>query len=97
MKRSVKVERLYSLGNYKNIKFVDEITDIDEEKALNPVFMGNLFRALMISCDLRYKEYEKSLEEYVKAGYGTTDDVIEALSDEYEEALKFLNFETVQE
>lgn len=60
MKRSVKVERLYSLGDYKNIKVIDELLDIPDNVALNPEAMSALYSLLLANVDLQFYKYSVS-------------------------------------
>ena len=51
MNRKVSVERLYTRGNYQNVKFVDEITDIPEHIALNKDAMNLLHYAQLLEVE----------------------------------------------
>lgn len=57
MNRSIKIERLYALGDYKNIKIIDELHDIPESVALNAELMGKLYSLLFTNVDLQYYRY----------------------------------------
>ena len=59
MDRKITVERLYSLGNYQNVKFVDEITDVPGSIAMNKDAMNLLHYAQLL-------EVEKSYQLYIK-------------------------------
>lgn len=63
MNRSIKVERLYSLGDYKNIKVIDELHEIPESVALNAELMGKLYMLLLANVDLQYYRYFLSFRE----------------------------------
>lgn len=62
MTRTLYVERLYSMGNYENIKFSNSLKDIPEEVALNPNAVGLLFLQQLLSCEEAYLEYKKLVE-----------------------------------
>lgn len=55
--RSLKVERLYPLGDYKNIKFIDEIDGIPADVALNPEVVSKLRLLQMVGLELTFKRY----------------------------------------
>lgn len=61
MQRTLSVERLYSLGDFKNIKFTDTITDIPQELSLNP-------NAMKLISYLQLTEIELSHKRYIKLG-----------------------------
>lgn len=64
MDRSISVERLYSLGNYKNIKFSDTISEIPEELATNQEVMNVLRFLQMVSVEKSYFEYVHNAESW---------------------------------
>src|SRR5512139_413975 len=66
MNRSIKVERLYPLGDYKNVKFIEEINDIPQNVATNPEAMAKLHALLLASVDLLYYKYSLSYKEAAK-------------------------------
>lgn len=57
MNRNLKVKRLYSLGDFKNIEFTDEICDIPEKFLLNKEVMENLSYLQLIRIELDYAKY----------------------------------------
>ena len=58
MTRNLKVERLYNLGQFINIKIVNEFNEVPEEIANDPEKLQLLFRLLSAECDLGYQEYK---------------------------------------
>ena len=58
MQRSLRIERLFGLGNYSNIKFVDEITEIPESVALNQ-------KAVSLITQLQMLEIERAHARYI--------------------------------
>ena len=64
MDRSVSVTRTYSLGNYKNIKFSDTISDIPEELAISPEVMNTLKFLQIVSIEKSYFDYVKDAESW---------------------------------
>jgi len=64
MDRSVSVTRTYALGNYKNIKLTDTISDIPEELATNPEVMGALKFLQIVSIEQSYFNYVRDAESW---------------------------------
>lgn len=64
MDRSISVTRTYSLGNYKNIKFSDTISEIPEELANSPEFMSELRFLQLVAVDKSYFEYVHNAETW---------------------------------
>ena len=64
MDRSISVTRTYSLGNYKNIKFSDTISEIPEDLAINHEVMGVLRFLQMVSIEKSYFEYVHNAETW---------------------------------
>ena len=57
MNRSIGMERVYSLGDYKSLRVSDYANEIPEELALNDEFI-NSFKALqLVSADKLYYSY----------------------------------------
>jgi len=55
MKRTLKLERLYYLGDYRNIKFIDEITELPDDISDEAV---DLLRQLQfVGVDKAHQEY----------------------------------------
>lgn len=69
MNRNVGVERLYTLGDYKNIKFANEVVGIPEELANNPKVVELVFAQAYISCEIAYRKYVDMITE-INAKYG---------------------------
>lgn len=62
--RSISVTRTYSLGNYKNIKFSDTISDIPEDLAINHEVMNVLKFLQLVSIEKSYFDYVKDAEAW---------------------------------
>lgn len=81
MERNLGVERLYTLGDFQNIKFSNTINGVPVELASNERIIALLFAQSALSCDIAYMEYKKRREamkdEKVK-------DVLTALKEERE-------------
>jgi len=75
MNRSIRYERLFPMGQYVNVKFVDEVNDLPEALCLNEELMNKIRYLQMVDVEIAYriylKLYEKSktldLEELAKS------------------------------
>lgn len=77
-KRSIGIERLFSLGDFRNIKFVDTIVDIPEEVANNEKVIQALTLIQLARIEKSYFQYLKMLETTSKMV--NRDEVIEYLA-----------------
>ncbi len=77
MNRTLGIERTYSLGNYKNIRVTDIITDVPEEWMLNEEITSKLRLLQLMRADSVYYTYLKKSPTYVDGI--TTEDAIEAI------------------
>ena len=66
MKRILSVERLYTLGDYKNIKIVSTI-QTTEDSPNNSEVARLLLQQLGVECDLAYQDYKQMNIEASKA------------------------------
>lgn len=57
MNRTIGTERLYTLGNYKNLKVTDVISDIPQELLGNSEVMSSLRMLQMLQSDKTYLQY----------------------------------------
>ena len=89
MNRNLRIERLYPLGDYKNIKFYDEIEGVPEELAYNKEVVGLLQIMLMLQCDRGYLEYKKMLGDLTAKM--NVDEMIAYVDDLREQTLQTLN------
>ena len=64
MSRSISVTRTYSLGNYKNIKFSDTISDIPEHLAIDHEVMNVLSFLQLVSIEKSYFNYVIKPEQF---------------------------------
>ncbi len=78
MERTTSIERLYTLGNYKNIKFGNIIDGIPQELWLRPEVMGSLSFLLMVSVEADFRAYQKLNQEI---GGLSLEESLEKLSD----------------
>ena len=59
MKRSLVTDRLYNLGDFKNIRFSDEFNDIPEEFMLDSEFVSGIRSLQVLGVEILYREYLK--------------------------------------
>ncbi len=57
LSRTLKVERLYSLGDYKNIKFTSELYNIPKEFAFNNDIMTRINYVLLLDVEANFRKY----------------------------------------
>lgn len=58
MNKMVSVERLFALGDYQNIKFINVITDIPEEILMNPKAIETLWYLQLIEIEEARNKYD---------------------------------------
>lgn len=79
MNETIGVERLYTLGNYKNIKLTDTISDIPEELMFNNDF-HNIVRTLQfIRLDKQFLSYRNTTNKLVSKVLGKELDINDAI------------------
>ncbi len=88
MKRSLKIDRLYSLGDWKNVRFGDEFIDIPEESIFDAEFVGDIRMLQLLGVEILYREYlklqhdelvGKDLEEALERLYELRDEMYESI------------------
>ncbi len=57
MKNRIAVERIYSLGDYKNIKFTEETTEIPDEIYLNEEAISCIRNIQLLDIEIQYNRY----------------------------------------
>lgn len=57
MQKNLKVERLYSLGDYKSIRISDEIIEIPDEFVLKEEVLESLRYLQFITIEIAYRRY----------------------------------------
>lgn len=78
MKRKIGIERLYFLGQFKNIK-VENVLELSEEVAMDNHAVRLLYKDLMLSCDLAYNDYKEYNERFKEE---KVEDMLRALQEE---------------
>lgn len=64
MNRTLRVKRLWSMGQFNNIQFEDEVSDIPENIALNQKAIGLLYNLMVLEMEMAQKEYLRVFEKY---------------------------------
>ena len=77
MNKTLSVERLYTLGDYKNIKLGDIITDIPEELANDRNIIDKLRFLQFLDLELAYRRYLKLAEKFQSLSIEDAIDLIE--------------------
>lgn len=90
MKKDLIVERLFPLGDFKNVKFGTVLRDIPDELAENKKVTDLLYFQLALSCDIAYRRYfdtiDRITKEQIKDVLGYLEkERSQALSELYEE------------
>jgi hypothetical protein len=79
MERTLYTERLYSLGDYKNIKFSTALTGIPEHLANEEEIVGLIFVQQFLACEIAYRKYYDLIQKLTREG---VQDVIGYLENE---------------
>lgn len=66
MERTLYVERTYSLGDYKSIKFSSAMTQIPQELATNDNIIGLLYMHQFLAVETAYRRYYQLIESMAK-------------------------------
>jgi len=90
MQRTLYAERLYSLGDFKNIKFSSAITDIPEEVARNEKVIGLMYMNMYLSIEISYRHYYELIDSMITS---KVKDVIEHLELERTQTMQELKAE----
>ena len=96
MQTSLRVERLYSLADYNNVKFSQEITEVPERVLLSQKGVGLLYSLMYLEMEkahknyiMLYKSYPASIEQIEQ----TASIIEEARSRTFKELIEELNKE----
>lgn len=82
MNRTLTTERLYSLGDFKNIKFIDTISDVPEEFVLDSA-LSNIIRYLqLVDIELAFRRYYQLAEKVGTLKVEETISILENLRQE---------------
>lgn len=92
MKRKISIERLYNLGDFKNIKFSEEVSEIPDELVNNEQFITILSSLMLLRIEQNYHKYIKLMESTrgrsVEDAIGLLEDLKISQIDHLEEFLK---------
>lgn len=57
MNRTVKIERLYALGNFKNLRLSEEVIDLPEEVTFNEKILNKIRYLLLLDIESTFRKY----------------------------------------
>jgi hypothetical protein len=57
MNRTSQIDRLYPLGDYRNIRFSDTIADIPDKLAMDSEFMAAIRYLQMVEIEITFRRY----------------------------------------
>ena len=80
MSGKISAERLYSLGNYKNIKFIEEVNDIPDDLMFNVEYVTYVRTLQALRLDKSYLQYLQLFDEVVQKVIDGTMELAEAIS-----------------
>ena len=66
MEQTIGMERLYKLGDFKNLKFIDTISGIQDEYILNDEFQDMLRVLQLVRADKYYLNYIKLFDDIIE-------------------------------
>jgi hypothetical protein len=67
MERSLKVKRIYAVGQYQNIEFTDEIVGIPENLALKEEVIDQISLLQLLRLEIQINKYSQLREKYANA------------------------------
>ena len=73
MKRSIEIDRLYWLGDFRNIRFREEVSDIPEGLVNNEQFITILTSLMLLRIEQNYNKYIKLMDS--TKGKSTEDNI----------------------
>jgi len=92
MKREIGIDRLYFLGEFKNIRFADRFLEVPEEHATNPDIIAKLYYILMVTIELEYRKYIELNTRLHGFNLGEAIGALQQIrSDAYDELQQLLN------
>ena len=94
MNRSIGMERVYFLGDYKSLRVTDYANDIPEELALNEEFMTNLRSLQLEAAERAYYSYSllsKELKDETEIDFERLNILIELETDTYKKLIELYN------
>ena len=80
MPGKISAERLYSLGNYKNIKFIEEVNDIPDDLMFSEDYVTYVRTLQALRLDKSYLQYIQLFDEVVQKVINGTTTFAEAIS-----------------
>lgn len=87
MERNIGFERVFWLGDYRNIKITDLMVNVPERVVLNDELVGELMYYQMLTIEKAFRRYLQLAEQINTV---TTEEAIAFIESEKESALKKL-------
>jgi hypothetical protein len=89
LNRTSAISRTYSLGDFKNIKVFDNIVNIPEDLALDPIAIESIQLHQLITIEIAYRNYLTLIKEIP---YDMdSDEALQALDDMQKATINTLN------
>jgi len=82
LSRSLGIERVYNLGDYKSIRFSDYVANLPERVALNAELVDKIRYLQLVNVELHYRQYIQLAEKLKTAKLESIAEVIQLLEDE---------------
>lgn len=64
MNRTLQVKRLYSMGNFNNVEFYDQLAEVPENVILNENAVGLLYYLMILEQEKAHKRYLALYKKY---------------------------------
>lgn len=64
MKRNIKLDRRYTLGEFKFMTLEDEVLDIPDDLSFNPEFINRIRFIQLLGFEIAYRRYTKLMIKY---------------------------------
>jgi len=88
MERLIRIKRLYSLGDYRNIEFEDFFSNIPDPLLFDDKFTSEAYYLLLVNIELAYRRYINLAAKYPHGM--AVEEAIKGLEMERENTLKTL-------
>lgn len=82
MEQQISIERLYTLGDYKNLKVIDVISGIPEKLMLDDSFQNQMRLLMMIRADKTNVKYRMLTEGYKSLSIEEAYEILEKLEED---------------
>jgi len=80
--RDLGIERVYNLGDYKSIRFSDEIHNLPDEVAFNAELVDKIRYLQLVNVELHYRQYLELAKKVNTFGVEKIAEAMQLLEDE---------------